>query len=166
MSAQQGDGLRRAPGWYPDESMAQTRRYWDGAAWTEHIAPADAPGAPGGRTELASDAVAGGILKGFFLVAAVLLVAVDSLLGTLLLAEEHAGVLVGVALLVVAGALWRMARDPEKQRRPWVWWELAIVAGLAGMVLLGLISTLENRDREEQLERRICETYDAKYDVC
>jgi hypothetical protein len=27
-------------GWYPHPSMAQTRRYWDGAQWTSHIAPA------------------------------------------------------------------------------------------------------------------------------
>lgn len=34
-------------GWYPHPSMADTRRYWDGAHWTEHIqaqAPAGQPG--------------------------------------------------------------------------------------------------------------------------
>lgn len=30
----------KAPaGWYPHSSMADTVRYWDGQAWTEHIAP-------------------------------------------------------------------------------------------------------------------------------
>jgi hypothetical protein len=29
-----------APGWYPHPSMASTQRYWDGARWTDHIAPA------------------------------------------------------------------------------------------------------------------------------
>ena len=28
-----------APGWYPDPRMADTARYWDGAAWTEHRTP-------------------------------------------------------------------------------------------------------------------------------
>lgn len=43
----------KAPaGWYPHPSMAQTRRYWDGAKWTDHIAPDDtnhspAPAKPG-----------------------------------------------------------------------------------------------------------------------
>ena len=27
------------PGWYPDTTMAGTQRYWDGARWTEHVAP-------------------------------------------------------------------------------------------------------------------------------
>lgn len=26
-------------GWYPHPTMAETQRYWDGAAWTAHIAP-------------------------------------------------------------------------------------------------------------------------------
>jgi hypothetical protein len=29
-----------AAGWYPDPAMAGTIRYWDGAAWTDHRAPA------------------------------------------------------------------------------------------------------------------------------
>lgn len=33
------------PGWYPDGSGVT--RYWDGGAWTEHVAPPPAPGAPG-----------------------------------------------------------------------------------------------------------------------
>lgn len=27
------------PGWYPHPSMAGTQRYWDGARWTDHVAP-------------------------------------------------------------------------------------------------------------------------------
>lgn len=35
---------RRQPppaGWYPHPTMADTRRYWDGARWTDHIAPVE-----------------------------------------------------------------------------------------------------------------------------
>lgn len=28
------------PGWYPDPKMAGTQRYWDGARWSDHVAPA------------------------------------------------------------------------------------------------------------------------------
>lgn len=33
---------RPAAGWYPHPTMAATVRYWDGEAWTDHIAPASA----------------------------------------------------------------------------------------------------------------------------
>lgn len=38
-------------GWYPHPNMAATQAYWDGQAWTEHIAPAVslANGAPVGQ---------------------------------------------------------------------------------------------------------------------
>lgn len=32
--------LSRPAGWYPDESMANTVRYWDGSTWTGQVAPA------------------------------------------------------------------------------------------------------------------------------
>jgi hypothetical protein len=35
-----------APGWYADPSNAAAQRYWDGAAWTEHVAPAAGPAGP------------------------------------------------------------------------------------------------------------------------
>lgn len=28
------------PGWYADPVMPGTQRYWDGSAWSEHVAPA------------------------------------------------------------------------------------------------------------------------------
>lgn len=35
-----------APGWYPDAHLAGTVRYWNGEAWTEHVAPAAAAAPP------------------------------------------------------------------------------------------------------------------------
>lgn len=45
-------------GWYPDPQDASAQRYWDGAQWTEHSAPAAAPAA--GLTATAGGAAAGG----------------------------------------------------------------------------------------------------------
>ena len=40
-------GPEALAGWYSHPSMADTRRYWDGQRWTDHIAPADvSPPAP------------------------------------------------------------------------------------------------------------------------
>lgn len=33
---------RARAGWYPDETLAGSVRYWDGRAWTDHRAPAPA----------------------------------------------------------------------------------------------------------------------------
>ena len=33
-------------GWYPDQTMNNTQRYWDGVSWTSHIAPAPPTVAP------------------------------------------------------------------------------------------------------------------------
>ncbi len=35
-------GQTAPAGWYPHPEMASTMRYWDGQAWTDHIAPASA----------------------------------------------------------------------------------------------------------------------------
>lgn len=51
------DEVKAPAGWYPHPSMAATQRYWDGQAWTDHVAPATAgpataPGATHVSTEL------------------------------------------------------------------------------------------------------------------
>lgn len=39
-----GHPTTKAPaGWYPHPSMPGTQRYWDGAHWTDHIAPLAVP---------------------------------------------------------------------------------------------------------------------------
>lgn len=36
--------LASSAGWYADPNMAGTQRYWDGDAWTDHVAPAGSRG--------------------------------------------------------------------------------------------------------------------------
>jgi uncharacterized protein len=36
------------PGWYPDPQRPGARRWWDGSAWTEHVAEAAQPSGPAG----------------------------------------------------------------------------------------------------------------------
>ncbi len=38
-------------GWYPDSEQPGMQRYWDGSAWTDHRAPAQATGSPPAMTE-------------------------------------------------------------------------------------------------------------------
>lgn len=38
-----GEKRKAAPGWYTDPKMAGTQRYWDGARWTENVAPVAPP---------------------------------------------------------------------------------------------------------------------------
>ena len=38
--------MTSAPGWYPDPSAPGQQRYWDGAQWTEQVAPGAAPQQP------------------------------------------------------------------------------------------------------------------------
>lgn len=40
-------------GWYPHPEMVSTLRYWDGVAWTDHIAPMGAASTSADRTPCA-----------------------------------------------------------------------------------------------------------------
>lgn len=53
------------PGWYPDSQMAGTQRYWDGARWTEQVAPMPVGSKPARKPVIGVLAVAGGILLAF-----------------------------------------------------------------------------------------------------
>jgi hypothetical protein len=46
------------PGWYPDPDLVDTVRYWDGAEWTEHRAPASQT--PGGTPPQTTKPSSGG----------------------------------------------------------------------------------------------------------
>ena len=69
------DPLRKVPdmtdkagppaGWFPDPEMANTLRYWDGSAWTDHRAPAtgaSALGAPNKPTHRGSSGLSVSLL--------------------------------------------------------------------------------------------------------
>ena len=74
------------PGWYPDPQAPGYQRYWDGAQWTEHVAPLAGPtfqGPPPEPTGTSSSTVVlivVGVIVGF-LVLIVLLIAAVTLLG-------------------------------------------------------------------------------------
>jgi|GEM_PF-1895547 VIT1/CCC1 family predicted Fe2+/Mn2+ transporter len=147
---------RRSPGWYADESMADTRRYWDGLHWTEHVVPAqesDAHQGPPG-----SDHVANGVLKAICQLALIGVACGIALFSLPLLADQGAGVLVGGALLVLALAIAVYAIRSNSEPRPWAWWELGIVAVLGAMLLAGLIATERDRQREDRIDDMIRES--------
>ena len=92
--------------------MAATRRYWDGNAWTDHRAPAEAPPAPAGpidgRTGKPTDST-GLIIAG--LITACLIPLVGFIIGIVLLARGRA-VGAGVTCLilsVIAFVIWLSA---------------------------------------------------------
>lgn len=46
MGEETGPGPSAPAGWYPHPTMKATRRYWDGEAWTGHVAPDEQTSAP------------------------------------------------------------------------------------------------------------------------
>jgi MFS family permease len=54
LSPQGSSNLQSTPaGWYPDPSLPNTQRYWDGQAWSQQVAPLAATyGAPVSETSL------------------------------------------------------------------------------------------------------------------
>lgn len=85
----QGTGPHRA-GWYADPAGSPLLRWWDGDAWTDHLAPASGPGAPlpprqrsSGRTALLVIAIVLGSLAAAAAGLVLLLGACIALLGGL-----------------------------------------------------------------------------------
>lgn len=87
---------RAAPGWYPHPSMAGTQRYWDGAGWTDHVAPAAPHGA-------AVKPAVSGPLIGVGYVAALMLPLVGFVIGAVVLGKGEQ--VHGVAMMVLAAVV-------------------------------------------------------------
>lgn len=75
------------PGWYTDPRMADTRRYWDGSTWTNHVAPIEPPVRVVETPERADN---GGLIAGG-VVAAILIPFIGFIIGIVLLAKERPG---------------------------------------------------------------------------
>jgi hypothetical protein len=117
--------------------MTDTQRYWDGNAWTDHIAPMTAQ-SPGKMTASTS--------QGY-----VVLVLAGSAFG-LIMAMQSASLLTGtgtqwtgVAIAVAAGIISRVVRESIPT---WV----RVVAVLAALVALTNVLYLENQLDEKRQE--------------
>jgi len=86
-------------GWYPDPSRPMTQRYWDGAAWSDHIAPMPV----GPSRDAAQDSSAAAVPIGYLL--AILIPLAGFILGLFLLGKSgHAAGVIGLS--VFAGFMW------------------------------------------------------------
>ena len=86
-------------GWYPHPSMVATRRYWDGAAWTDHIAP-DGPSASAG-TKATPSSNTNATLIGFGYVLAIIFPLAGFIIGCVLLTRRPGH---GVVLMLLSMA--------------------------------------------------------------
>jgi hypothetical protein len=105
-------------GWYPHPSMVATQRYWDGASWTDHIAPASAPIQPHAsaaayRSQPEPDH--DGLIVGGWVTAAVLPI-VGFIIGIVLCAKGKGGHGVGAMVLsILAFFFWAAMLTPDPQ---------------------------------------------------
>lgn len=80
-----------APGWYPDPKMPGTVRFWDGAKWSEHVAPMGTGPSEKRDREKGLDAltIAGAVMVVLFppggFVAGAILLARRALVGTVIM---------------------------------------------------------------------------------
>lgn len=81
-------------GWYPDNNMPATLRYWDGSAWTSHVAPM--------KQETPAPPVAGGMTVGNAVILALVVPVVGVVLGCVELARGRGSR--GALLLLVSAA--------------------------------------------------------------
>ncbi len=94
-----------SPGWYPDPEQPQTKRYWDGQAWTDQRAPIEegGEGAPGWM-------LAVGYLGAF------LLPLVGFIVGIVLLVRRQFGhgiAIVGISVAVAVGGYLITVNDDD-----------------------------------------------------
>lgn len=119
-------------GWYPDPEMPGTQRYWDGARWSEHVAPAESPSS-GSAPQLLIALVLAGAAIGFIMA----MQSASLLTGTGVI---WTGVAVAVGAAVVAQVV--------KAIPTWVRVVCILAAVVAGMNAISVESQLNDR-REE-----------------
>jgi len=83
-------------GWYADPRMVDTQRYWDGAKWTEHVAPRAAPFAPAHIVAQPPEDRSGMIVAGYVLA---VLFPIGGVVIGLVLPTRYAGHKAGIILL-------------------------------------------------------------------
>lgn len=72
MSTNQPPTTTVAPNWYPDPENPTQQRFWDGAAWTQHIRPAVGPVVPAPTAQLGSSATSQSTSNGLSISAMIL----------------------------------------------------------------------------------------------
>jgi hypothetical protein len=58
-------------GWYPDTTNPTVQRYWDGATWTDHTAPAGTVSNPAKMATKTKLLIAGGVIAGLIVVSSI-----------------------------------------------------------------------------------------------
>lgn len=94
----------RPAGWYADPEMVDTRRYWDGEAWTEHRQEMTSAAPPPVLVQQADEPSP--LAVGWGLVFAILLPIVGLLIGLALLGKRGNDGIKVVVLSVVVGLVW------------------------------------------------------------
>lgn len=96
--ASTAEPISAAAGWYPDPTMPGTQRYWDGDAWTEHVAPAT-------PTSSEPDSDSEGLVVGGLLTA-LLIPIVGFVIGCVLLTRRPGAGVACMVLAVIMGVVW------------------------------------------------------------
>lgn len=104
---------RTAPaGWYPHPSMADTQRYWNGSAWTDHIAPLTRPAPSPAQHPTARDNEA---LITWGYVTAILFPIVGFIIGVVLLGRRPGHGVLCMLIAIAAAMAWYALLTPDPQ---------------------------------------------------
>lgn len=127
---------KASAGWYPHPTMAATRRYWDGEAWTENIAPMDSP--PPAATRQDPSKILGAVVLAAAVVGVIMASQSASLLtGT---GTQWTGTAIALGASVIAGLMRRSIQ---------LW--IRILVALAAVFALASVIYLEHQlDHQRQ----------------